>query len=38
MKYDIEKLNSLDILEVSIKDENSLKAVIDWINFKRKMR
>ena len=45
-EYDIEKEKQIarklkpnvDILEVSIKDENSLKAVIDWINFKRKMR
>ena len=44
--YDIEKEKevarklkpSVDILEVSTKDEKSLKAVVDWINFKRKMR
>lgn len=29
---------NVDILEVSTKDEASLKAVVDWINFKRKMR
>ncbi len=45
-EYDIEnekkearKLKpNVDILEVSIKDEKSLQAVVDWINFKRKMR
>jgi hydrogenase nickel incorporation protein HypB len=44
--YDIQKekeaarkLNpSVDILEVSTKDESSVKKVIDWINFKRSMR
>jgi len=44
--YDIEKEKAMarklkpnvDILEVSTKDEESLKAVVDWINFKRKMR
>ena len=44
--YDIQKekevarkLNpSVDIIEVSTKDENSIKKVIDWINFKRSMR
>ena len=44
--YDVEKEKiearklkpNVDILEVSIKDEESLKAVVDWINFKRKMR
>jgi hydrogenase nickel incorporation protein HypB len=29
---------SVDILEVSIKDRDSLQAVVDWIEFKRKMR
>jgi len=45
-EYDIEKEKevarklkpNVDILEVSTKDENSLKAVVEWINFKRKMR
>ncbi len=45
-EYDIEKEKAMarklkpnvDILEVSTKDEASLKAVVDWINFKRKMR
>lgn len=45
-EYNIEKEKEIarklkpnvDILEVSIKDKNSLQAVIDWINFKRKMR
>jgi len=44
--YDIQKekeaarkLNpSVDILEVSTKDESSVQKVIDWINFKRRMR
>ena len=44
--YDVEKEKiearklkpNVDILEVSTKDEDSIKAVIDWINFKRKMR
>jgi len=44
--YDVEKEKmearklkpNVDILEVSTKDEDSLKAVVDWINFKRKMR
>ena len=44
--YDIEKEKiearklkpNVDILEVSTKDKNSLKAVVDWINFKRRMR
>lgn len=44
--YDIEKEKevarkikpNVDILEVNTKDEESLKAVADWINFKRKMR
>ena len=44
--YDIEKEKiearklkpNVDILEVSTKDEDSIKAVVDWINFKRKMR
>lgn len=29
---------NVDILEVNINDENSVKAVADWIEFKRKMR
>jgi hydrogenase nickel incorporation protein HypB len=45
-EYDIQKekeyarkLNpSVDILEVSTKDEESIKKVIEWINFKRSMR
>lgn len=45
-EYDIEKEKeaarklkpNVDILEVSTKDENSLKAVLEWINFKRKHR
>jgi hydrogenase nickel incorporation protein HypB len=45
-EYDIEaeKANArklkpnVDILEVSTKDEKSLQAVVDWINFKRRMR
>ena len=28
----------VDILEVNIKDKNSIQAVIEWIEFKRKMR
>ncbi|WP_072681899.1 hydrogenase nickel incorporation protein HypB [Arcobacter sp. LA11] len=44
--YDVEKEKmearklkpNVDILEVSTKDEKSLQAVVDWINFKRKMR
>ena len=44
--YDIQKekeaarkLNpSVDIIEVSTKDESSVQKVIDWINFKRRMR
>ncbi len=44
--YDLEKEKevarklkpNVDILEVSIKDKDSLKAVVEWINFKRKMR
>lgn len=44
--YDIEKEKqtarklkpNVDILEVSTKDEASIKALIDWINFKRRMR
>ncbi|AXH14810.1 hydrogenase nickel incorporation protein HypB [Malaciobacter mytili] len=44
--YDIEKEKevarklkpNVDILEVSTKDEQTLKAVVEWINFKRKMR
>jgi hydrogenase nickel incorporation protein HypB len=45
-EYDIEKEKTearklkpnVDILEVNIKDKQSLQNVIDWINFKRKMR
>lgn len=29
---------NVDILEVNINDKSSIKAVVDWINFKRKMR
>jgi hydrogenase nickel incorporation protein HypB len=44
--YDVEKEKqearklkpNVDILEVNIKDKQSLQNVIDWINFKRKMR
>jgi hydrogenase nickel incorporation protein HypB len=44
--YDLEKEKetarklkpNVDILEVSTKDEESLKAVVEWINFKRRMR
>lgn len=45
-EYDIEKEKiearklkpNVDILEISIKDKQSLQNVVDWINFKRKMR
>ncbi|WP_418179035.1 hydrogenase nickel incorporation protein HypB [Aliarcobacter lanthieri] len=45
-EYDLEKEKqvarklkpNVDILEVSIKDKKSLQTVVDWINFKRKMR
>lgn len=45
-EYDLEKEKlslrklkpNVDILEVSTKDKDSLQAVVDWINFKRKMR
>lgn len=38
-KEEARKLNpGVDILEVSTKDEKSIQNVIDWINFKRKMR
>lgn len=45
-EFDIEKEKvmarklkpNVDILEVSTKDEASIQAVIDWINFKMKMR
>lgn len=38
-KVDARKLKpNVDILEVSTKDEKSLQSVVDWINFKRKMR
>lgn len=44
--YDVEKEKkearklkpNVDILEVSTKDKDSLQAVVDWINFKRRMR
>ena len=44
--YDVEKEKkearklkpNVDILEVNIKDKASLQRVIDWIEFKRKMR
>ncbi len=29
---------NVDILEINIKDDDSIKRVIDWIEFKRKMR
>ena len=29
---------NVDILEVNINDKESIQAVVDWINFKRKMR
>lgn len=38
-KKDARKIKpNVDILEVNIKDEESIKKVIDWIEFKRKMR
>ncbi|RXJ75204.1 hydrogenase accessory protein HypB [Aliarcobacter skirrowii] len=45
-EYDIEKEKTearklkpnVDILEVNIKDKQSLQNVVDWVNFKRKMR
>jgi len=45
-EYDLEKEKetarklkpNVDILDVSTKDEESLKAVVEWINFKRRMR
>ncbi|MDX4065673.1 hydrogenase nickel incorporation protein HypB [Aliarcobacter skirrowii] len=38
-KMEARKLKpNVDILEVSIKDKQSLQNVVDWINFKRKMR
>ncbi|MDD2266098.1 hydrogenase nickel incorporation protein HypB [Sulfuricurvum sp.] len=45
-KYDIEREKAearkikpnVDILEVNINDEDSVKRVIEWIEFKRKMR
>jgi len=45
-KYDIENEKAearrikpnVDILEVNINDTKSVKSVVDWINFKRKMR
>ena len=38
-KMEARKLKpNVDILEVNIKDKQSLQNVIDWINLKRKMR
>lgn len=45
-KYDIESEKAearrikpnVDILEVNIHDKDSIRSVVDWINFKRKMR
>ena len=45
-EYDLEKEKevarklkpNVDILEVSTKDKDSLQAVVDWINYKRKFR
>lgn len=38
-KEDARKIKpNVDILEVNIKDEKSIQRVIDWIEFKRKMR
>jgi hydrogenase nickel incorporation protein HypB len=45
-KYDIENEKAearrikpnVDILEVNINDKQSIQSVVDWINFKRKMR
>ena len=45
-QYDIENEKAearrikpnVDILEVNINDKSSIQAVVDWINFKRKMR
>ena len=45
-EYDLEKEKecarklkpNVDILEVSTKNPETIKAVVDWINFKRKMR
>ncbi|TNF44988.1 MAG: hydrogenase accessory protein HypB [Epsilonproteobacteria bacterium] len=45
-QYDIENEKAearrikpnVDILEVNINDKESIQAVVDWINFKRKMR
>jgi len=45
-KYDIEAEKTearrikpnVDILEVNVNDIDSLKAVVGWIEFKRKMR
>ena len=45
-KYDIENEKAearrikpnVDILEVNINDKDSIQSVVDWINFKRKMR
>ena len=45
-QYDIENEKAeakrikpnVDILEVNVNDANSIRSVVDWINFKRKMR
>ncbi len=45
-KYDIENEKAearrikpnVDILEVNVNDKQSIQSVVDWINFKRKMR
>jgi hydrogenase nickel incorporation protein HypB len=45
-KYDVEQEKAearrikpnVDILEVNVNDIDSVKAVVDWIEFKRKMR
>jgi hydrogenase nickel incorporation protein HypB len=45
-QYDIENEKAearrikpnVDILEVNVNDKSSIQAVVDWINFKRKMR
>ena len=45
-KYDIESEKAearrikpnVDILEVNVNDKSTIQSVVDWINFKRKMR
>ncbi len=45
-KYDIESEKkearrikpNVDILEINVNDKDSIQSVVDWINFKRKMR